>query len=88
MTAQDDPIRDTIDAAYLEVYGRAALDYADEHASTAREMDRRHHGFRSGYRAGLARAEDERRDVPRPVGRCPKCGSAWYSLEGFCGGCV
>lgn len=31
---------------------------------------------------------DEERPEPKPVGRCPRCGAPWYTLEaGFCGGC-
>lgn len=24
---------------------------------------------------------------PKPIGKCPKCGTDVYSVEGFCGGC-
>ncbi len=24
---------------------------------------------------------------PVPIGTCPKCGTSWYSNEGFCGVC-
>jgi hypothetical protein len=25
--------------------------------------------------------------APEPIGHCPKCGIAWYSSVGYCGGC-
>ncbi len=31
--------------------------------------------------------EEEEEEEPEPIAYCPKCGAAWYSLEGLCGGC-
>lgn len=31
--------------------------------------------------------EYEPKPPPKPIGKCPKCGTAVYSVEGFCGVC-
>ena len=58
-----------------------------------RKKEERHKvvGLKSHIQKGQCYACEATPDIPRPIGRCPKCKSFIYSVtpagEGFCGKC-